>query len=206
MNNKIINQVRKISRGSLKNDKTGHDFKHTKRVLKSALKISKNYLEADKEVLILACLLHDIAFRGGLVKDHNLVGAKQAGKILLDLHFSEEKTKKIVIAIEDHSRSFSIPLRKDKELQIESKILFDADTIDALGKMGLQRMIFFSNSQKFPIIITKSDKVNQSLHGNLKLLLTWPDIMLTEEGKNIGKKSLKPIKNKIREIEKNYLK
>ena len=160
-------------------------------------------IKADKEVLTLACLLHDIAFKNGSVKDHSLVGAKEAEKILIDLDFPKEKIKKIVLAIEDHDNHFSHLLRKKEELQIESRILRDADNIDALGRIGLHRMIAFSKSQGFPKF-SEEEGINKSLYGNLKFLLTWPDEMLTLEGKTIGEKSLDPIKNYIQKLKKGY--
>lgn len=202
---KNIKHIQDYVKKNLKNDKSGHDYKHTRRVLKTSLKIAKDYPEIDKDVLIISCLLHDIAFKDGFVKDHHLVGAKQAKKFLADLSLTKTKIKKIITAIEDHQGNFSKPVRPKNQLQIESKILRDADNIDALGKIGLQRMLDFSKSQKFPIFKNKNkiskDGLNESLYGNLNFLLTWPDKMLTHKGKRIGKKSLKPIRDYIKKLE-----
>ncbi len=200
--NNLIKEVQNITKKNLKYDKTGHDYKHTKRVLKNTLKISKNYPETDKEVLILASLLHDIAFKDGFVEKHNIIGAKQAEKILLNFNISKNKIKKITLAIEDHIGNFSKPLKKNKDLQIESKILRDADNLDALGKTGLKRMIAFSKTQKVPKIITKTDKLDQSLYGNLKFLMNWPKKMITPEAKKLGEKEIKPIQKYIKKLEK----
>lgn len=201
MNTKLIKKIEKYAELSLKNDKTGHDFNHTKRVLKYALEIAENYTGADKEVLILACLLHDIAYKEGIIKNHHLIGAEQAKKILEENNFPEHKTRKIVLAIEDHVGHMVKPVRKNEELQIESKILRDADNINALGEIGLKRQIAFSKKQNVPDFISKDDKLNQSLYGSLKFFLNWPEKMLTQEAKNISKDKIKPIKDYIKKLE-----
>jgi len=200
--NKAILKIDQLVKKSLKNDKTGHGYDHTIRVLKNSMKLAKHYPKANKEILWVAALLHDIGYKDGPVKNHHLVGAKQAEKILSDIGFPKEKISKVVIAIEDHVAHMSTPLRKNSELQIESKILRDADNIDALGIIGVKRMSAFSKNQKVPNFISKEDKLDQSLYGNLNFLLDWPERMLTPEGRKIGKQSLKPIRNFMKKLEK----
>lgn len=201
MNEEIISKIDELVKEKLKNDKTGHDYAHTKRVLNNALKLLENYPEADKEILVVACLLHDIAYEDGPVRQHHLVGARKAEKILKNFNFPEEKIKKIFLAIEDHVGQTISPIRKNEELQIESKILRDADNIDALGENGLKRMIAFTKHQNIPDFISKEDGLDQSLYGNLKALLTWPEKMLTPEGKSLGRQCLQPIKEFMKQLE-----
>ena len=79
------------------NDNTGHDWGHTRRVLKNALEIAKEYPETDLEILKISCLLHDIAFKDGFVEEHNIVGAKQSEEFLEGLNFPREKIQKITL-------------------------------------------------------------------------------------------------------------
>ena len=199
-NNKIDwPQLVKLVKSALEKDNTGHNYEHVKRVLNNAILISKDK-RLDNDILLAACLLHDIAFKDGFVKDHHIVGAKQSKEILTKINFPKDKIQPVILAIEDHMSNFTSPLRKDNELQIESKVLRDADNIDALGEIGLQRMIEFTKSQDWPIR-SKTDALNTSLYGNLKFLLTWPDKMLTSEGKTIGQERTKVIGDYLKKIE-----
>jgi uncharacterized protein len=188
----------------LKNDKTGHDYEHTGRVLNLALDIAEKIKTVDYDVLVAAALLHDIAYRHGYLKDHHLVGAEESEDILKLLNFSEEKIKKIKIAIEDHVGIIGEPLRKDSELLIESKILRDADNIDALGSIGIIRMISFCTSKNYHYFISKADKFGESIYGSLKGLLEWPNKMLTSEGKKLADSRLPLIKDFLKQIEEEY--
>ena len=64
----IIERTAEFVKKRLKKEPTGHDWWHTKRVWKLALKIAKREKGADLFVVQLAALLHDIAdhkFYGG---------------------------------------------------------------------------------------------------------------------------------------------
>lgn len=186
-------------KASLKNDTTGHDYKHTKRVLKNCLLLVGKQ-PVDREVLIASALLHDISYKNGYIKNHHLVGAKMAPKILAKMGFPAGKIKKVVLAIEDHVGNFMEPVRKNSQLQVESTILRDADNLDALGEIGVQRQKQFSKMQKVPNFISKDDKVNESLYGSLKFMLAWPDKMLTKQGRRLGRERLQPIKDYMQKI------
>lgn len=200
-NNKIDwPQLVKTVKSSLEKENTGHDYEHAKRVLANAIMISKSK-QIDNDVLLAACLLHDIAFKDGFVVDHHIVGAKQSKEILKKINFPKEKIEKVVLAIEDHMGNIVAPIRKAEELQIESKILRDADNIDALGEIGLQRAIKFNQNVNRPEIISLKDKFEDSLYGALKGMIAWPDKMLTPEGKSIGKERTKVMEEYLKKIE-----
>jgi uncharacterized protein len=190
---------------NLKDDKTGHDYEHTKRVLMIALEIAENCSWVDYDVLVASCLLHDIAYREGVVKNHHLKGAEDSESILRFLGFNELKIKKIKDAIEDHGCHIGKPVRKNEELQIESKILRDSDNIDALGAIGLARQISFCASQGIPIFKSKEDIFNQSMYGGVKEIITWADKMLTVSGKKIAEKRVQIMKDFLRQIEEEFI-
>ncbi len=127
-----------------------HDKTHSYRVLYTALEIAKNiYDEVDYEVLIFACLLHDVA-RVEQAKDskicHAVLGKKRAIDFLIGQNYDEEKANHIGDCIETHR------FRKSKEPQsIEAKILFDADKIDAIGSIGIARALCFTGDIGTPI-------------------------------------------------------
>lgn len=202
--NSMTIQIEEFTKKSLKNDKSGHDFTHSKRVLKNALIIAKNYPQVDIEVLILSCLLHDISFKDGFVKNHHLVSANQAEEILRKLKYPENLIQKVKIAIQDHVRKISLPLRSDSNLTIESKILVDADNLDALGQIGIKRAVQYNKNINRPIIISLEDKFNDSLYGSLKNIITWAEGMLTPEAEKMGRVRVKVMEEFIQKLEKNY--
>jgi uncharacterized protein len=197
-------KLNSIVMGALKNDKSGHDYVHSIRVLEQAKKIAQHYQNVDSEVLTAACLLHDIAFRDGWVKDHHLTGAKLAKSILEEISFPKSKIQLVQIAIEDHVGNIEKPIRKDSELLIESKILRDSDNLDALGSIGLIRMISFCIANNIPYFKSMEDGWDESIYGGVKTLLTWPSKMLTPEARKIAETRLPVMKDFLKQLEKEY--
>lgn len=190
-----------VKRG-LSKDKTGHDYEHVKRVLKNSLKIAKNYKRINYNVLLASCLLHDIAFKNGFVKNHHIVGAKQVKSILPKFGFKQEEIDEISNATFLHCGNITgTAIRDSKKMSIEAKILRDADNIDALGSIGLIRMIDFCKSQNLPYFKSKKDGLNDSIYGGVKAVIIWADSMLTIPGKRIGKKRIKIMKDFLEEME-----
>lgn len=205
MKNNKIKLIEIYVKGKLKNEKSGHDFEHVKRVLRNALKISENY-KVDKEVLILSCLLHDIGFQNGYVKNHDVVGSNEAKKILKKFNYSEEKIKKVCSAISNHCRNLRrFSKEKIKSLPIEDNILADADNLDAFGAIGLIRQINFCSENKIPFFKSKNDKLNDSVYGGMKTIINWVDKIYIFEARKIAKQRIKIMKFFIKQIEKEVL-
>jgi len=198
-------KLNRIVKEILKNDKSGHDYAHSIRVLKNAEEIVKSYRGTDLEVLTAACLLHDIAFKDGWVQNHHIIGAEQTPYFLEQVNFPYAKIKKVQIVIEDHVGQMVKPIRKNYELSIESKILRDADNIDALGSIGLIRMISFCAANNIPYFKLLNDGWDDSVYGGVKSLLSWADKMLTPEGKEIGESRLPVMRDFLKQLEKEHL-
>ena len=188
-----------VIKTGLGNEKSGHDYEHTLRVLSIALEIAKTE-KVDLDVLVAACLLHDIAFKSGFVKDHHLRGAEEAEPILIEIGFPKDKIQAVKIAIEDHVGMIGQPIRTESSLQIESKILRDADNIDALGAVGLIRQISFCIQNKIPYFKSIEDGLNDSIYGGTKEILTWPDKMLLPQSKLMAEKRTEIMKKFIEEL------
>lgn len=188
---------------SLKYDESGHDYEHIKRVLKNALAIAEKCLNVDYDVLVAACLLHDIANRDGKLIDHHLTSAGEAETIAPLIGFSELKTKKIKLAIEDHVSFAAAPFRLGG-MQIESRIIKDAHSLDNLGSFGLVKRISLTIKERIPIFKSKEDKANQSVYGHIKFLLDLPNKMLTEEGKRLAEQRVEILKEFLNGLEREY--
>lgn len=113
-----------------------HDWFHVERVYNLAVRLAKEE-KADLDVVKASVLLHDVARAledEGKIEDHAVESARIASKILKEVNFPEEKTGKIIEAIEAHRF-----MKGMKPKSLEAKILQDADRLDMLGAIGLAR-------------------------------------------------------------------
>ncbi|OQB24059.1 MAG: putative hydrolase [Firmicutes bacterium ADurb.Bin182] len=120
---------------------SAHDKEHIYRVLYSALDIAKTEHDVDTDVLIAACLLHDIG-RDKQYKDpmlcHAAEGGEMAYQYLLTIGWTEEKAARVKSAIASHR------FRSDNPPEsIEARILFDSDKLDAAGTLGIVRTLIY---------------------------------------------------------------
>lgn len=121
---------------------SAHDAEHVRRVLYLALEIAETEPAADRDVLIAACLLHDIG-REEQFRDpslcHARVGAEKAYRFLTDQGFPETFAAHVRDCVRTHRfRS------EDPPASIEAKILFDADKLDVTGAIGMARTFFYA--------------------------------------------------------------
>ena len=118
---------------------SAHDLNHLNRVWATARTLLAAHAHADQLVVMAACYLHDLV---NLPKDHperanaSRLSALQAEAQLSKLGFPPEQLAGVVHAIEAHS--YSAQIRPET---IEAQIVQDADRLDALGAVGLARML-----------------------------------------------------------------
>ncbi|MFX1313547.1 MAG: HD domain-containing protein [Promethearchaeota archaeon] len=140
------NFILKIRQFALDNSEQDdiHGFLHVERVLNLCLKLGKK-LDANLLVLEVAALLHDIGRKHkdkkNINKKHAELSAEMAFKFLTayDFKLSQDSLDNIIHCIRTHSFSNNM-----KPQTLEAKILSDADKIDALGAIGLHRVISFT--------------------------------------------------------------
>lgn len=130
-------------------DDSAHDKEHIYRVLYNALEIASLEAEVDMDVLIAACLLHDVGRREQFA-DPNLchaeVGSEKAYAFLLDNGFEQEFAEQVRHCILTHR------FRKNRQPQTrEAKILFDADKLDVTGALGIARTLMYKGDRAEPI-------------------------------------------------------
>ena len=187
----------KIERYMLsRSDAFAHDSLHIYRVLKMALKIAENYGEVNRDILIAACLLHDIG-REAQFKDPSVCHAAEGGKMaydfLLSLGWSGDDCRHVKDCITSHRfRTDAIPVT------IEAKILFDSDKLDVTGALGIARSFIYMGQVGVPLYSVdennavldgsgkdEPDSFFKEYHVKLKKLC---DGFYTEEAKNIAEK------------------
>ncbi len=123
-------------RASYNNSDPGHDFLHLQRVLKTARTLGES-VTADLRILMPAALLHDVVNvpKNHPDRVHASRQAAEAARALLS-EYSDEEIAKIQVVITEHSYSLG-----RQPSCIESAVMQDADRLDAIGAMGLMRMI-----------------------------------------------------------------
>jgi uncharacterized protein len=120
------------------NGDPGHDFAHVERVLATCRRLGEE-LGADLDVLLPAALLHDVI---NVPKNHpdrlraSELAAAEARGMLADAGYGEGTIARIAQAIVEHSYS-----RGMKPSSLEAAILQDADKLDAIGALGVLRLV-----------------------------------------------------------------
>ena len=134
---------------------SAHDAQHIYRVLFSALQIAQTLPEVDYDVLITACLLHDVGRREQFADPsvcHAQIGSEKARKFLLEEGFSAEFAEKVAHCILTHR------FRKANPPQtVEAKILFDADKLDVTGAVGIARTLMYKADTYEPLYTFRED-------------------------------------------------
>ena len=130
-------------------DDSAHDAQHIYRVLNNALVIARSYPQADMDVLIAACLLHDIGRREQFADPtvcHAVVGSEKAYRFLIEKGYSQEFASRVRSCILTHRFRKSMPPES-----LEAKILFDADKLDVTGAIGIARTLMYKADMAEPL-------------------------------------------------------
>ena len=128
---------------------SAHDKEHVYRVLYNAMIIAEKERDVNYEVLIGACLLHDIGRQEQFADPavcHAEAGAEKAYRFLLERGFTEDYASRVRSCILTHR------FRKNRKPEsLEAKILFDADKLDVVGAMGIARTLVYNGTLSEPL-------------------------------------------------------
>ncbi len=113
-----------------------HDYSHVLTVCRYALKIGKTLKEeVDPFILCAGALLHDIGKTNTVFSHiHGLFGGSLAEEFLDGIRVERDTRDAICRVVIRHTPTSMIPPET-----LEEKAVFDADTLDRLGLMGLLR-------------------------------------------------------------------
>ena len=126
-----------------------HDKEHIYRVLYNALEIAKTENNVNYDVLIAACLLHDIGRKEQFENPalcHATVGSEKAYQFLLQHGFETSYAEQVKQCIQTHRYRKNNPPQSP-----EAKILFDADKLDAAGATGIARTLLYKGIVSEPL-------------------------------------------------------
>lgn len=120
---------------------SAHDKDHVYRVLYFAMDIAKSERDVNMDVLIAACLLHDIGRPEQYANPklrHEQVGSRKAYEFLIENHWPESEAEHVRNCIATHRFRSAHP-----PVSTEAMIVFDADKLDAAGTLGIARTLLY---------------------------------------------------------------
>lgn len=183
-------------------DSSGHNTDHLTRTLQYAL-----YLQSkeggDRTVVGISAYIHDIhrimsMEKGTFVSPKESLGV--VSEFIADLDITNEQKEHILHAIEHHEE-YNFGLGGVKVRDIESKILQDADNLDAIGAMGLLRTFKYGIAHNLleydphtPLYRTdyeESSNDASTIHHIYNKLLRLGDYMNTTTAKALAKDKTK---------------
>ena len=139
---KAMEQYAKRVLGS---DTSGHDWSHIERVVNTAKTIAKAE-GADLFICEAAALLHDV-IDDKIVQDP-ADALKELKKFLTSIEVTPEEIEAIELII---TRMSFKNHQENQELSLEGRVVQDADRLDAIGAIGIARVMCYSGSTGRPI-------------------------------------------------------
>lgn len=134
---------------------SAHDKDHIYRVLYVALDIAAHEKNVDMDVLVAACLLHDIGHKSkfeNTALSHAIAGSEMAYAFLLQNGWMKKQAERVKLCVAAHSFRTN-----SKPHSIEAKILFDADKLDAAGAVGIARTLLEIGETAQPLYTLRDD-------------------------------------------------
>lgn len=206
--NELIDKLRVRVSEYFSSDASGHSVDHLERVLKYALHLQSKE-GGDIIVVAIASYVHDVHRimqneKKCFVSPKDSLGV--VSSFIEDLDITEDQKKHILYAVEHHEEyNFGSGVSVS---DIESKIVQDADNLDAIGAMGIARTIRYCAAKGFPDYIVdvplyrnEYDDAREDIsavHHIHNKLLRLGEYMNTKTAKEIAMK-----RNKIMEDFKN---
>ena len=205
---KNINLLRAKLAHEFNNDKTGHSADHLERTVAYALKICEKE-GGNKNVVAISAYVHDV---------HRLIAAKRGSfctpeeslptvkEILQGLDITKEEEEHVLYAVLHHEE-YAFGKEKVTVTDLESKILQDADNLDATGAIAIVRAFRYGLANKMPDYdpqvpfyqndYTESVNDKSTVHHLYNKSLRIGDYMHTETARQIAKEKMALIRDFI---------
>ena len=175
----LIGKATEFARSVFEKDASGHDFDHTMRVYRMAVRIAEEE-GADLQIVALAALLHDVDDRK--ISPQTCANKDRAVGFLQENGISEPEIRKIAQIFSEISFSEG----NGRPSGVEGMCVQDADRLDAMGAIGIARTFAFGGSRGRRIHDPEGvDKGSSVQHFYDKLLLL-KDLMNTAAGRKLA--------------------
>lgn len=177
----------------LSSDTTGHDWSHIERVVNTTKTIAEAE-EADLFICEAAAILHDV-IDDKIVQDP-ADALKELKKFLTSIEVAPDESEAIESII---TRMSFKNHQENQELSLEGKVVQDADRLDAIGAIGIARVMCYSGSTGRPIHnppmkARQNMTIEEYRNGEstaimhfYEKLLKLKDLMNTDYGKKLAK-------------------
>ena len=140
-----LKAMKQYAKRVLDSDASGHDWSHIERVVNTTKTIAEGE-GANLFICEAAALLHDV------IDDKIVQDPAGALKKLKEFLTSIEVAPEEIEAIESIITRMSFKNHQEnKELSLEGKVVQDADRLDAIGAIGIARVMCYSGSTGRPI-------------------------------------------------------
>ena len=140
----LVRRAAESVRKAMAGEGSGHDWWHIRRVWRLAERIARTEPKADRTVVALGALLHDLGdwkFHGG----DEEAAPREAGRLLSRLGASKE----VILRVQAVCREVSYKGAgvADRPTSLETRIVQDADRLDAIGAIGIARTFAYGGSK-----------------------------------------------------------
>ena len=176
----MINKATEFAKEMFANDASGHDFDHTMRVYRMAVRIAEEE-GADLQIVALAALLHDVDDRK--ISPQTCANKDRAVGFLRENGVSEPEIRKIAQIISEISFSEG----NGRPSTAEGMCVQDADRLDAMGAIGIARTFAFGGSRGRRIHDPEGVDIGSSVQHFYDKLLLLKDRMNTDTGKKLAR-------------------
>ncbi|MBT8311904.1 MAG: HD domain-containing protein [Flavobacteriaceae bacterium] len=192
----ILKATENYVKETLQGAEGGHDWSHTYRVYRTALKIAAGE-KVDLLTVGLGALLHDIADAKFYNGDES-IGPRKAEAFLKSIDVSQNRIGEVVSIVKNISFKNSLGVVDSKPKSKVLQIVQDADRLDAMGAIGIARAFNYGGFRNRPLYDpeikpeTTLDKEQYkkskgpTINHFYEKLLTLKDKMNTETGKKMA--------------------
>ena len=210
--NEIVNKTVEFIKEKFYGEGSGHDYFHIYRVYRTALYIAERENGADKYIVSLAALLHDVD--DWKFTDTNETNTSNIEKFLRSVDADDDTIERVCAIIK--KISFKGGVVDSTQKTIEGKIVQDADRLDAIGAIGIARTFAYGGSKNRmmydPSIKPKTFKTldevkntkNHTINHFYEKLLKLKDMMNTETWKKLAKERHEFMEEFLKEFYKEW--
>lgn len=190
----LVQKAAAYVQATLENAEGGHDWQHIRRVVVNAAKIAETE-NCNREIVLLAALLHDIAdskFHGG----DEQIGPLTAQNFLVAANAPKQYIDHVVNIV----RHISYKGGQQSDFHLpELSVVRDADRLDAIGAIGIARAFNYGGYKNrkifdpdiIPVTYTTKEAYKSSTAPTInhfyEKLLKLKDLMHTETGKKMAR-------------------
>jgi uncharacterized protein len=142
--NRLVIRAAALVKKAMEGEGSGHDWWHVWRVWRLADRVARTEPKADRTVVALGALLHDLGdwkFHGG----DEEAAPREAGRLLTKLGASRATIERVQAVCREVS--YKGAGVADRPTSLETRVVQDADRLDAIGAIGVARTFAYGGAK-----------------------------------------------------------